>query len=58
MKVHILTGCDITSKIGIKSAALKSDPHMYLKNFGESELLESPFVVVLQSNSTSTTLDE
>ena len=32
LKVHILTGCDVTSKIWTKSAALKSDPHMYLKN--------------------------
>ena len=65
LKVHILKGCDVTSKIGTKSAALKSDPHMYLKNFGENELLESSFVdaelyviKVLESNSTSTTFDE
>ena len=63
LKVHILTGCDVASKIGTKSAALKSDPHMYLKNFGENELLESYLVhaelyliKVLQSN--STTFDE
>ena len=44
LKAHILTGCDVTSKIGTKSAALKFDPHMYLKFFGENELLESSFV--------------
>ena len=65
MKVHIPTGCDVTSKIGTKSAALKSDPHMCLKKIGENELLESSFVdaelyliKVLQSNSPSTTFDE
>ena len=65
MKVHILTGCDVTSKIGTNSAALKYDPHMYLKNFGENELLQSSFadaelylIKVLQRNSTSTTFDE
>ena len=65
LKVHILTGCDVTSKIGTNSAALKYDPHMYLKNFGENELLQSSFadaelylIKVLQRNSTSTTFDE
>ena len=65
LKVHIPTGCDITSKIGTKSAALKSDPHMCLKKIGENELLESCFVdaelyliKILQSNSPSTTFDE
>ena len=28
LKVHILTGCGVTSKIGTKFAALKSDRHM------------------------------
>ena len=60
----MLTGCDVTSKIGTKSAALKSEPHVYLKNFGENELLESfthaelYHIKVLQSNSTSATFDE
>ena len=60
LKVHILTECDVASKIGTKSAALKSDPHIHLKNFGENELLESHLVhaelyliKVLQSNSTT-----
>ena len=63
--MHILTGCDVTSKIRAKSAALKSDPAMYLKHFGENELLELSFVdselylvKVLQSNSTSTTFNK
>ena len=60
----MLAGCDVTSKIGTKSAALKSEPHVYLKNFGENELLESftdaelYHIKVLQSNSTSATFDE
>ena len=28
--VHALTGCDITSKFGTKSAALKTDPTKFL----------------------------
>ena len=65
LKFYVLTGCDVTNKTGTKSAALKSDPHMHLKTFGENELLESSFVdaelyliKVLQSNSTSATFDE
>ena len=61
LKVHILKGCDVTSKIGTKPAALKSDPHMHLKNFAENEQLKSSFIdaelyliKTLQSNSTST----
>ena len=29
---HVITECDVTSKIVTKSAALKSNPHIYLKN--------------------------
>ena len=64
-KAHILAGCDVTSKIETKSAALKSNLHMYLKFFGENKLLELSFVdskmyliKVLQSNSTITTFNE
>jgi len=35
--VHTLTGCDVTSKLGIKSAGIKADPSMYLKDFGKLE---------------------
>ena len=37
LKTHILTGCDVTSKIGTKIAALNSEPEKYLKEFGERE---------------------
>ena len=35
MKAHILTGCDVTSKIGTKTAAIKASLESYLRNFGE-----------------------
>ena len=34
--VHSLTGCDITSKVGTKKAALKANPEIHLKCFGTS----------------------
>lgn len=37
LKAHILTGCDVTSKNGTKCAALKSNPDVYLRNFGENK---------------------
>ena len=35
LKAHILTGCDVTSKIGKKTAAIKASVESYLHNFGE-----------------------
>ena len=35
LKAHILTGCDVTSKIGSKTAAFKACPEKYLYDFGE-----------------------
>lgn len=32
--LHSLTGCDVTSKIGTKKAALKANPEVYLHGFG------------------------
>ena len=34
--VHTLSGCDIVSKLGTKSAALKADPVKYLVGFGQN----------------------
>ena len=34
--VHTLTGCDTTSKVGTKAAALKVNPTLYLKDFGKN----------------------
>ena len=39
--VHSLTGCDITSKIGTKKAALKADPESHLHGFGTTIPLTS-----------------
>lgn len=35
--VHALTRCDVTSKLGTKSAGIKADPSLYLKDFGNFE---------------------
>ena len=37
--VHSLTGCDTTSKVGTKKAALKGQPEVLLKHFGMSPTL-------------------
>ena len=34
--LHCLTGCDTTSKIGTKKAAMKANPVKFLVNFGTS----------------------
>ena len=39
-----LTGCDITSKVGTKKAALKAQPQMLLKHFGKSPNLSEQMV--------------
>lgn len=57
--LHSLTGCDITSKVGTKKAALKANPERYLANFGryspmsegDSKLAEEFLVNVLKSTS-------
>ena len=44
LKVHGLTGCDVTSKLGTKAAGMKADIRQ-LVNFGVSELVDpSSFV--------------
>ena len=35
MKIHIISGCDTTSKIGTKAAALKKKPEKHLQLFEE-----------------------
>lgn len=37
--LHSLTGCDITSKVGTKKAALKAEPEKLLGHFGDSTAL-------------------
>ena len=60
-KAHILTGCDVTSKIGTKNGALIGDPKGYLRDFGEidelrieeAELAEQYLVKVTHHSTTS-----
>ena len=66
--IHILTGCDTTSKVGTKLCALKPPAAQLLSEFGKS--LSSPnqneiihkadqyLVQVLKPNSTCTTMDD
>ena len=42
--VHSLTGCDTTSKIGTKAAALKCDPVIHLADFGKAETASPPLL--------------
>ena len=39
IKAHILTGCDVTSKIGTKDRAIKASPEKFLHKFAENEFL-------------------
>ena len=59
LKGHVVSGCDVTSKVGTKAAALKNTPENYLQNFGESDEVktedinpaEKYFVQLIQNNS-------
>ena len=42
--LHCITGCDVTSKIGTKKAALKANPENYLMHFGTSPSLSNTVV--------------
>ena len=44
LKVYTVTGCDETSKIGIKAPAVASKSESYLDNFGFESLRDSSFV--------------
>ena len=64
--VHTLTGCDYTSKVGIKYAALNVNPSEYLRNFDSGQSCTDDFVAsceaylvqVLKRNTTCTTIDQ
>ena len=66
LKSHVLTGSDVTSKLGTKAAALNSEPEKYLESFGEMnkrsleslEKAEKYLVRVLQKNSKFTNFNE
>ena len=42
--IHSLTGCDVTSKVGTKKAALEAQPEKLLKDFGKSPTISLPVV--------------
>ena len=62
LKSHVLTGCDVTSKVGTRVAALNSEPEQYPESFGEMnepfmesfQKAEKYIVQVLQKNSKCT----
>ena len=63
LKTHVFTGCDITSKIGTKSSAMKINPERFLQVFGVGELSDIAFksaerylVNVIQPSSNCMTL--
>ena len=64
LKAHILTGSDVTSKVGTKTAALKAQPERYLQDFGENTFVtdlvqaEKYLVNVVHAKSTCATFDE
>ena len=63
--VHTLTGCDYTSKVGTKYAALNANPSEYLRNFDSGQSCTDGFVAfceaylvqVQKKNTTCTTMD-
>ena len=65
LKTHVLTGCDVTSKIGTKSSAMKINPERFLQVFGVVEPSDIAFkraerylVNVIESSSNCMTFDE
>ena len=65
LKTHVLTGCDVTSKIGTKSSAMKVNPERFLQAFGVGEPSDIAFknaerylVYVIQPSSSCMTFDE
>ena len=44
LKAHVLTGCDITSKFGSKSFAVKNNLENFLLHFGNSTLGNDSFL--------------
>ena len=49
IELPLLTGCDITSKMGTKHAAKKADPSVYLGQFGKQINEDELFDVMLQA---------
>ena len=45
LKAYVLTGCDYTSKVGTKYAAVKVHPERYLDNFGTSDSTSADYLL-------------
>ena len=65
LKAYILTGCDVTSKVGTKAAAFKAKPEVYLKYFGVEPVTDYVFqqaekylVNVIDPNTTCEKFDD
>ena len=65
LKTHVLSGCDVTSRIGTKSSAMKINPERFLQAFGVGEPSDIAFksaerylVNVIQPSSNCMTFDE
>ena len=64
LKAHILTGCDVTSKTGSKTAAFKACPEKYLYGFGEEfhdyhfQMTEKYLVKVIEPNIAAKSFDD
>ena len=65
LKTHVLTGCDVTSKIETKSSAMKVNPERFLQAFAVGEPSDIAFkkaeyylVYVIQPISSCMTFDE
>ena len=63
-KANILTGCDVTSKIGSKTAAFKACTEKYLYDFGEQfhdyrfQMAEKYLVKVIEPNIAAKSFDD
>ena len=66
LRLHVLTGCNVTGKIGTKYGALNAKPTDYLTTFGqrkslfqeEAQKAELYLVKVLRPSSACTTINE
>ena len=64
LKAHILTGRDVTSKIGSKTAAFEACPENYLQDFGEEfhdyhfQMAEKYLVKVIEPNIAAESFDD
>ena len=66
MKIHVISGCDLTSKICTKLAVLNKNPEQYLQLFGENEadqelafkLAEKYLIEIISTSSNCSSFNE